>query len=191
LYIAAFLFMYALLAIAFNSYFLPLLIMTAIPFGFMGAVFGHLFFGMTMQLFSFFGIGAAAGVVVNDNLVLVDYVNRLRDQGKGAVDALVEAGVTRFRPILLTSVTTFVGVLPIMVEQSTQAQGLKPTAVALAFGIFFATFVTLLLVPALYGIGADAGRWFRWYPRALWAVIRGREIPPRLPRLGEGKGRVR
>jgi multidrug efflux pump subunit AcrB len=191
LYLVALLTMYALLAIAFRSYWLPLLIMTAIPFGFMGAVFGHYFYGMSIVLFSYFGIGAAAGVVVNDNLVLVDYVNRLRDQGMGALDALVEAGVTRFRPILLTSVTTFVGLVPMMAEQSTQAKFLQPMVTALAYGVAFATFVTLLFVPALYGIGVDMGRFFRWYPRAFWAALRGREIPPRLPRLGEGKGSVR
>lgn len=191
LYGVALLTMYALLAIAFNSYWLPLLIMTAIPFGFMGAVFGHAFYGMSIVLFSYFGIGAAAGVVVNDNLVLVDYVNRLRDQGMGALDALVEAGVTRFRPILLTSITTFVGLVPMMAEQSTQAKFLQPMVTALAYGVAFATGVTLLFVPALYGIGVDMGRWFRWYPRAFWAAIRGKEIPPRLPRLGEGKGSVR
>jgi len=191
LYIVALLTMYALLAIAFNSYILPLLIMTAIPFGFMGAVFGHYFYGMSIVLFSYFGIGAAAGVVVNDNLVLVDYINRLRANGMGALDALVEAGVSRFRPILLTSVTTFVGLVPMMAEQSTQAKFLQPMVTALAYGVAFATCVTLLFVPALYGIGVDVGRFLRWYFRAFWAGIRGREIPPRLPRLGEGKGSVR
>jgi len=150
--------MYALIAIAFRSYFLPALVMVAIPFGFMGAVYGHLLFGMPLALFSFFGIGAAAGVVVNDNLVLVDYVNRLRDQGLGAFEALVEAGVARFRPIVLTSATTFIGLIPMMAEQSTQAQFLKPTVVSLSFAVLLATGVTLILVPSLYGIGVDVGR---------------------------------
>ena len=155
LYAVAFFIMYALIAVAFHSYWLPLLIMTAIPFAFMGAIFGHVLFGMPMALFSYFGIGAAAGVVVNDNLVLVDYIGRLREQGKPALEAVIEAGVQRFRPILLTTVTTFVGLLPIMAEQSIDAQFLKPAVLSLAFGVLFALFVTLLMVPALYLIGQD------------------------------------
>ena len=155
LYAVAFFMMYALIAVAFHSYWLPLLIMTAIPFGFMGAIFGHTLFAMPMALFSYFGIGAAAGVVVNDNLVLVDYMGRLRAQGKGALEAVIEAGVQRFRPILLTTVTTFVGLIPIMAEQSIDAQFLKPAVLSLAFGVLFALFVTLLMVPALYLIGED------------------------------------
>ena len=147
--------MYALIAVAFGSYWLPLLVMTAIPFAFMGAVYGHWLFGVSMAMFSYFGIGAAAGVVVNDNLVLVDYVERLRRQGLAAADAVVTAGVARFRPILLTSVTTFVGLMPIMAERSTDAQFLKPAVLSLAFGVLFALFVSLLMVPALYCIGAD------------------------------------
>lgn len=158
----AFFAMYVLLAIAFGSYWQPVLVMSAIPFGFMGAAFGHFIFGLDFALFSFFGIAAAAGVVVNDNLVLIDYVNRLRDQGEGAISALVKAGVGRFRPILLTSITTFVGLLPIMFERSTSAQFLMPTVVSLAFGVFFATFVTLLFVPAMYAVGADIARFYRW-----------------------------
>jgi multidrug efflux pump subunit AcrB len=155
LYIVAMFMMYALIAVAFRSYWLPMLIMTAIPFGFMGAIYGHLLFGIPLALFSYFGIGAAAGVVVNDNLVLVDYIGRLREQGKSAVDAVIESGVNRFRPILLTTVTTFVGLMPIMAERATSAQFLKPAVLSLAFGVLFALFVTLLLVPALYMIGDD------------------------------------
>lgn len=162
LYALALFAMYMLLAIAFASYWQPVLIMTAIPFGFMGAAFGHFLFGLDFALFSFFGVGAAAGVVVNDNLVLIDYVNRLRAQGEGAFAALVRAGVGRFRPIILTSVTTFIGLLPIMFERSTDAQFLKPTVIALAFGVFFATFVTLIFVPAMYAVGADIARFYRW-----------------------------
>ncbi|MEP1595720.1 MAG: efflux RND transporter permease subunit, partial [Halieaceae bacterium] len=155
LYAIAFFAMYMLIAIAFHSYWLPLLIMTAIPYGFMGAVFGHFIFGTPMAMFSYFGIGAAAGVVVNDNLVLVDYIGKLRKQGKTAVEAVIEAGVHRFRPILLTTVTTFIGLVPIMAEQSVSAQFLKPAVLSLAFGVLFALFVTLLMVPALYLIGVD------------------------------------
>ncbi len=162
LYLIALVAMYMLLAIAFNSYWQPVLVLSAIPFGFMGATFGHLFFGVDFTIFSYFGVGAAAGVVINDNLVLIDRVNRFRGQGEGAYAALVKAGVGRFRPILLTSVTTFIGLLPIMFERSTDAQFLMPTVVALAFGVFFAMFVTLLFVPAMYAVGADIARFYRW-----------------------------
>ncbi|HSG87791.1 MAG TPA: efflux RND transporter permease subunit [Pseudomonadales bacterium] len=156
LYTIALFVMYALIAVAFRSYWLPLLVMTAIPFGFMGAVYGHLMFDTAMALFSFFGIGAAAGVVVNDNLVLVDYIQRQRDKGMTVFEAVIESGVTRFRPILLTTVTTFVGLMPLMAERSTDAQFLKPAVLSLSFGVLFALAVTLLLVPALYCIGEDA-----------------------------------
>ena len=158
LYAIALFAMYALIAVAFRSYWLPLLIMTAIPFGFMGAIFGHLIFATPLALFSYFGIGAAAGVVVNDNLVLVDYIGRLREQGKDPATAILDAGVNRFRPILLTTVTTFVGLIPIMAERSTNAQFLKPAVLSLSFGVLFALFVTLLLVPSLYLVGEDVGR---------------------------------
>ncbi len=154
--------MYILLAVAFKSYFQPVLIMSAIPFAFAGAVFGLLITGQPMALFSFFGIGAAAGVVVNDNLVLLDFVARLRKNGVGAFQALVDAGVARFRPILLTSLTTFIGVMPMMAERSTQAQFLKPMVVSLAFAVLFAFFLTLFFVPALYAIGVDVARLYRW-----------------------------
>ena len=162
LYLVAFFAMYMLLAIAFGSYWQPVLVMSAIPFGFMGAAFGHLIFGIHFTLFSFFGVGAAAGVVINDNLVLIDYVNRLRAQGHGALSALVTAGVGRFRPIILTSFTTFVGLMPIMWENSTNAEFLKPVVVALAFGVGFAIFVTLIFIPAMYAVGADIARFYRW-----------------------------
>ncbi|WP_300527288.1 efflux RND transporter permease subunit [Maricaulis sp.] len=162
--------MYILLAVAFGSYFQPLLIMVAIPFAFAGAVFGHALFGMPIALFSYFGVGAAAGVVINDNLVLIDFVNRLRANGVGAFQALVDAGVQRFRPILLTSVTTFLGIFPMMAEQSTQAQFLKPMVVALGFAVIFALFLTLILVPAMYGIGVDIARFAR-------TVVSGKKQP--------------
>ena len=158
LYLMVLVMMYVLLAIAFRSYWQPLLIMTAIPFAFAGAVFGHLFFGIPLALFSFFGVGAAAGVVINDNLVLVDFVNRLRDRGVGAFQALIDGAVQRFRPILLTTVTTFLGIVPMMLERSTQAQFLKPMVVALGFAVVFALFLTLFLVPSLYAVGVDIRR---------------------------------
>ncbi|MAC35897.1 MAG: RND transporter [Halieaceae bacterium] len=159
LYTIALFVIYALIAVAFRSYSLPILIMMAMPFSFMGAVFGHLMFDLPMALFSYFGIGAAAGVVINDNLVLVDYVRRLEREGKASPEAMVISAVSRFRPIFLTTLTTFVGLIPIMAEQSTGAQFLKPAVLSLAFGVFFALFVSLLLVPAMYLIGDDWKQW--------------------------------
>ncbi|MEM9669014.1 MAG: efflux RND transporter permease subunit [Pseudomonadota bacterium] len=154
--------MYVILAIAFRSYAQPFLLMTAIPFAFAGAIYGHLLFGVPLALFSVFGIAAAAGVVINDNLVLVDYVNKRRSEGVGAVQALVDAGVSRFRPILLTSVTTFVGILPLIAERSIGAQFLRPMVISLGCAVIFALFVSLLMVPALYAVGTEIGRIFRW-----------------------------
>ncbi len=154
--------MYIVLAIAFRSYAQPLLLMTAIPFALTGAILGHAITGTSMAMFSIFGIAAAAGVVINDNLVLVDFVNRKREEGVGAVQALVDAGVSRFRPILLTSVTTFVGILPLIAERSMQAQFLKPMVISLGYAVAFAIFVSLLLVPTLYAVGVEIGRVFRW-----------------------------
>jgi len=178
LYTMAIFAMYAMLAIAFRSYWQPLLILVAMPYAFVGAIYGHLTMNMTMAIFSYFGIAAAAGVVVNDNLVLIDYTNRLRAKGMKAKEAVVEAGVARFRPILLTTVTTIVGLSPMMLERSIQAKFLQPVVVSLAFGVFIAFFVTLLMVPALYAIGSDADalrtRVKRWVKRK---VLRGSAEP--------------
>jgi multidrug efflux pump subunit AcrB len=175
LYLLAFFVMYWLLAVAFGSYVQPLIIMTAIPFGYMGAVYGHLIFGLSMALFSYFGIAAAAGVVVNDNLVLMDYVNRAREQGMNALDAVLEAGAERFRPILLTTVTTFVGLIPMMAERSIQAQFLHPAVISLAFGVLVALAVTLYLVPSLYCIGEEIregfAKRFKRQPKTLDEVV--------------------
>ncbi|GJM10443.1 MAG: acriflavin resistance protein [Lysobacteraceae bacterium] len=166
LYLIVFFLMYTLLAVAFKSYSQPILILVAMPYAFLGAILGHAALDMTMAIFSYFGIAAAAGVVVNDNLVLMDYCNRLRAKGMAPLEAVVEAGVARFRPILLTSVTTIVGLTPMMLERSIQAAFLQPIVVALAFGVFMAFFVTLLLVPSMYAIGVDIARtrarFFRW-----------------------------
>ena len=132
--------------------------MIAIPFAFVGMVFGNAITQVPFGIMSIFGFFAAAGVAVNDNLVLIDYVNRLRAKGVGAYQAMMDACVSRFRPILLTSVTTFFGIMPILFETSIQAQFLKPMVVALAFGVLFDFFLTLILVPALYGIGVDIHR---------------------------------
>lgn len=153
--------MYVLLATAFKSYFQPILLMTAIPFAYAGAVFGHYLFGVPMALFSFFGIAAAGGVVINDNLVLVDFINKRRAEGAGAMQALIDGGVSRFRPILLTSVTTFVGILPLIAERSISAQFLRPMVISLGCAVIFALFVSLLLVPALYAVGTEIGRFFK------------------------------
>lgn len=152
---------YFLVAVSFKSYAEPILILlAAIPFCYCGMIIGHLTMGATMSLLSLLGMFAAAGVAVNDNLVLLDYVHRLREKGMDGAQALVEAGTRRFRPILLTSLTTFVGLLPLMMEKSLQAQWLIPIGISLAFGVIFALFVTLFFVPALYGIGADIRRFF-------------------------------
>jgi multidrug efflux pump subunit AcrB len=157
-YMIALFVMYAMLAVAFRSYAQPILIMIAIPFAFVGAILGHLVMNETMAIFSYFGIAAAAGVVVNDNLVLMDYCNRLRDQGEDPYRAVVRAGVERFRPILLTTLTTIVGLTPMMLERSIQAAFLKPVVIALSFGVAIAFFVTLFLVPAMFTIGVDISR---------------------------------
>lgn len=149
----AMLIVYALMAIPFRSYWQPFLVLTAVPFGIMGAIFGHLIFDWQISMFSLLGVIAAAGVVVNDNLVLIDRCNQLRAAGHDAFEALLQGGEDRFRPIILTSLTTFVGLLPIMSETSVQAQFLIPMVISLAFGVLFATGVTLLLVPCLYLMG--------------------------------------
>ena len=159
LYIMALFIMYATLAIAFRSYYQPMLIMVAMPFAVVGAIFGHMVTGTAMNIFSYFGVAAAIGVVVNDNLVLVDYCNRLRERGMPALDAMVEAGVVRFRPILLTTITTMIGLTPMMMEKSIQAAFLQPIVIALVFGVFIAFFITLMLVPSMYAIGDDFSRW--------------------------------
>ena len=124
--------------------------MSAIPFGLSGAVVGHLIMGINFSIMSLLGIIALSGVVVNDSLVLVDFINRYRKEGKNIYDAILESGPRRFRPIFLTSLTTFVGLMPLLLEKSIQAKFLIPMAISLAFGVIFATFITLLLVPVLY-----------------------------------------
>src|SRR5690606_17182164 len=131
----------------------PLLILTAVPFGFMGAIIGHLIMGREVSMLSMLGFIACAGVVVNDNLVLLDRINQLRQQGMAVFEAVVQAGRDRFRAIILTSLTTFIGLVPIMLEQSVQARFLIPMVISLSFGVLFATAVTLILVPTLYLLG--------------------------------------
>ncbi|RBP51599.1 efflux RND transporter permease subunit [Arenicella xantha] len=142
-----------LLAIAFKSYFQPVVIIVALPFAFVGAVLGHFLLNESFSLFSIFGVVAAFGVVINDNLVLVDSFNEYRLKGLNVTEAIVKAGKSRFRAILITSVTTFVGLIPLMLEQSSQAAFLKPVVISLAFALLVAFFVTLFLVPALLVLG--------------------------------------
>ncbi len=151
----AILVIYALLAIPLGSYSQPLLIMIAIPFGLIGAVCGHLLLGHMLSMASLMGMVALAGVVVNDSLVLVSYVNQRRQSGAGAAEAVRSAGVARFRPILLTSLTTFAGLLPILSDSGYESALLKPMAISLAFGVLFSTAVTLFLVPAATAILED------------------------------------
>lgn len=155
-------FVYILLAIPLKSYAQPLIIMSVIPFSFTGAIWGHALFGLDLSLFSFFGLIAAAGVVVNDSLVMTDYVNTRRKEGYSIKESVIEAGCARFRAITLTSITTFVGVLPIMFETSLQAGLVVPMAVGLGFAVMYATLVTLILVPSLYIVFSDIGRVFRY-----------------------------
>ena len=149
-FILAMIVVYMLLAIPFKSYFQPLVVMSSIPFGVTGAVIGHLILGMNLSVLSMMGIVALTGVVVNDSLVMVDFINRYRKEGNNIKEAVLEAGPRRFRPIFLTSLTTFVGLVPLILEQSTQAKFMIPMAVSLSFGVLFATAITLLLVPVSY-----------------------------------------
>jgi multidrug efflux pump subunit AcrB len=162
---------YALLAIPFRSYIQPLIVMSVIPFGAAGAMLGHMIMGMNLTIMSLMGMLALTGVVVNDSLVLVDYINKRRAEGMPLMEAVSTAGIARLRPVLLTSLTTFAGLTPLIFEKSTQAQFLIPMAVSLGFGILFATFVTLVLVPINYLVLEDI--------RRLGARLFGRQ-----PRLG-------
>jgi multidrug efflux pump subunit AcrB len=146
---------FILLAIPLQSYFQPVIIMSAIPFGIVGAIFGHLLFGFPISLMSLFGIIALSGVVVNDSLLMVDFVNRAVSEGKSLDEAAFTAGSKRFRAIMLTTVTTFVGLLPMLLESSLQAESMIPMAISLGFGIIFATTITLILVPCLYMVLED------------------------------------
>jgi len=149
-FLLAMIVVYMLLAIPFKSYFQPLVVMSSIPFGITGAVLGHIFLGLNLSVLSMMGIVALTGVVVNDSLVMVDFINRYRSEGNSIKNAVLEAGPRRFRPIFLTSLTTFVGLIPLILEKSTQAKFMIPMAVSLSFGVLFATAITLLLVPVSY-----------------------------------------
>jgi len=162
---------YALLAIPFKSYGQPLIVMSVIPFGIIGAIVGHFITGQNLSVLSVFGMLALVGVLVNDSLVLVDYINKRRQRGIELVDAVLSSAAIRFRPVLLTSITTFAGLAPILLDGSQQAKWLKPMATSLAFGIVFATIITLLVVPINYLVarkfkylclGAASKTWASW-----------------------------
>jgi len=168
---------YSLLAVPLRSYSQPLLIMTAIPLGYIGAIWGHVLLGADMSMFSVLGGVALAGIVVNDSLVLVDYINQTRRDGAALGTAVRQAGRARFRAILLTSLTTFAGLLPLILEDSVDAKFLQPMAVALAFGVLFSSAVSLLILPASYLILNDA--------TALLRRLTGRAAAPATATRGE------
>jgi multidrug efflux pump subunit AcrB len=161
---------YCLLAIPFGSYSQPFIVLTIIPFGAIGALAGHWIMGMDLTLISLLGLLALVGVVVNDSLVLVDFVNQRRAEHLPLAQVIREAAAQRFRPVVLTSLTTFFGLMPLLFEQSTQAQFLIPMAVSLGFGILFATVITLFLVPVNYMVLEDI--------RRLWAWLMQKPVSP-------------
>jgi len=162
-FLMAMLAMFGLMAIAFRSYVQPLIIMGSIPFGIVGAVIGHMVMGFNLSLMSMMGIVALSGVVVNDSLVLVDAVNGYRRGGMPIFEAVIAGGARRFRPIMLTTLTTFFGLMPMILEESVQARFLIPMALSLGFGILFVTFIALILVPTFYLLIEDArGLWMRF-----------------------------
>ena len=149
---------FVLLAIPLKSYGQPLIIMSAIPFGMIGAIAGHALLGYDLAIFSLIGVVALSGIVINDSLVMIDLINRERESGQSVLQAVRDAGVRRFRAIMLTTMTTFLGLTPLLLEKSLQAKFLIPMAVSVAFGVVFATLITLMLVPSLYLIGEDIKR---------------------------------
>ena len=146
---------FVFLSVPLRSYTKGLVIMSAIPFGLIGAFWGHMITGFDLSMFSIIGLMALTGVVVNDSLVLLDYISNMRDEGNSAAESVRLGAARRFRAILLTTLTTFAGLTPLLLEKSLQARFMIPMAVSLAFGVVFATFITLVLVPALYMIVED------------------------------------
>ena len=164
-FVVAVLIVYVLLAVPFRSYIQPLIIMMSIPFGVVGAVIGHVIMGYDLSMMSMMGVIALAGVVVNDSLVLIEFANRRRAEGMSVHDAMLNAGVRRFRPIMLTTLTTFCGLAPMIFESSRQARFMIPMALSLGFGILFATTITLALIPALFMIVEEARERLGWRGR--------------------------
>ncbi len=169
--------LYGLLAIALKSLVQPIYVLLAVPFAINGALLGHLWLELTPSYLSIFGMLALAGIAVNDTLVMVDYINRRQASGVSLLDAALEAGGKRFRPIFLTSITTFVGLCPLMMDKSIQAQFLIPMAVSLAFGVLFATCITLYMVPCAILAGADIARWSMGAARWYWTPWAGMSRP--------------
>jgi len=157
----ALLVIYTLLAIPLQSYLQPLVIMSVIPFGAVGAILGHLLLDRSLVFFSLLGIVALSGVVVNSSLVLVDYINRRRHEGDNLESTVASAGAVRFRPIVLTSITTFVGLAPMMLDTTISTHLFVPMAISLAFGVLLGTIITLFLVPCLYLVLEDLLRLLR------------------------------
>jgi multidrug efflux pump subunit AcrB len=185
-YLLVMVLIYSLLAIPLRSYGQPLIIMAVIPFGLVGAIAGHIIMGLNMSMMSTFGCVALSGVVVNSSLVLVHSINRRRKEGSSMEQAVCEAGASRFRPIVLTSLTTFAGLGPLLSEKSMGAQFVIPMGVSLAFGVLFATVISLFLVPCGYLILEDIKHLF----------LPGEQKPPQEPaqesplRLHEAVGKA-
>ncbi len=175
-FVLAMLLIYAILATIFRSYLQPLIVMSVIPFGLIGALVGHLIMGHSLTMMSMFGLVALSGVVVNDSLVLLDFVNREMRRGTPIVQAIYIGGRARFRAIMLTTITTVTGLLPILVEQSFQAQFLIPMAISISFGLMGATFLVLLLVPALYMLLYDARCICNWLWNGSWHLPEEHEV---------------
>ena len=154
--------MFALLTYEFKSYIQPLIILAVLPFGLIGAVLGHWILGYPLTLFSLFGAVTLAGIIANDSIVLVDFINRRLEEGADLSDALLESGRRRLRPVMLTSITTIAALLPILAERNTQAQVIIPMAISVSFGLVMATIWILFLVPTLFGLYAK------------WILLRGR-----------------
>ena len=154
-FVVAIFLMFVLLTLAFRSYFQPMIILMIIPFGVMGAIWGHALLGLPLTIFTMFGVVALTGVVINDSIVLVDYINHAVRSGESLHDAIMRAGVRRFRPVVLTSITTIAGLFPLMTETSFQAQILIPMAAAMVFGLMLGTILVLLLVPVFYSLYGD------------------------------------
>ena len=173
--VAALFLIYALIAIPLHSYTQPLVIMSVIPFGLIGAMVGHIVLGKAISMFSLFGLIALAGVVVNDSLIMIDFINKARQAGLPVKEAVIQSGTQRFRAIVVTSLTTAVGLMPIMAEKSVQAQFVQPMAISLSFGIIFATVITLFLIPSLYMLQLDFGVWIH----DMRDLLLGRDPAPR------------
>ncbi len=180
-FLFAMLVMFTLMAVAFRSYVQPIIVMSAIPFGVVGAVLGHMFMGYELSLISVMGIVALSGVVVNDSLVLVDAINGYRARGVPLMEAVVAGGARRFRPIMLTTLTTFFGLMPMILETSVQARFLIPMAISLGCGILFVTFIALVLVPTMYLVLEDVTKAVGWVKGLYASEKPDAGAPPEAP----------